>query len=152
LDTGREICCCLGHLDHVTALVYSPDGKTIASGSLDATIRLWNSETGKQIRQIKVVTGLDLNGFVSGGVHSLAFSSDGIMLASGCHDSSIRIWNARSGELITQCKGHEREIFALFVFPDSRSIASCSRDRTIRLWDTRTGRQFHQIDCPFADG
>jgi WD40 repeat protein len=80
-----------GHTATVAAAVFSPDGKTLASGSRDKTIRLWNVEAGQEIRP--------LAGH-SGWVWSVAFSLDGKSVVSGSYDKTIKIWDAETGRLI----------------------------------------------------
>nr|NCR81091.1 WD40 repeat domain-containing protein [Microcystis aeruginosa K13-10] len=73
-----------GHDDLVTSVNFSPDGKTLVSGSWDKTIKLWNVETGQEIRTLK---GHD------SAVYSVNFSPDGKTLVSGSWDNTIKLWN-----------------------------------------------------------
>jgi WD40 repeat protein len=83
--TGSSGKPCLGHEEAIKSVVFSPDGKRLASGSLDSTVRVWDVETGKQL-------GLPLQGH-TGGVCSVAFSPDGKWIVSGSSDCTIRIWD-----------------------------------------------------------
>ena len=74
-----------GHISPVTSVVFSPGGNTIASGSDDRSVRIWDAATGRQLRK------LDGHG---GWVRSVAFSPDGTTIASGSDDRSVRIWDA----------------------------------------------------------
>jgi WD40 repeat protein len=67
---------------------FSNDGKTLATGSWDSTIKLWNVETGKEIRT--------LSGH-NGSVYTVSFSPDGKTLATGSHDKTIKLWNGEYG-------------------------------------------------------
>ena len=80
---GKKIVELLGHLKDISALVFNPDGKTLISGSCDATIKIWNIEKGVQIRELK--------GHLSD-IRSLALRPDGKTLISGGADSKIKIW------------------------------------------------------------
>ena len=79
----------LGHSGTVRSVSFSPDGKLLASGSHDKTVKLWDVATGREIRT--------LEGH-SGGVISVSFSPDGKLLASGSEDGTTRLWNAQTGK------------------------------------------------------
>lgn len=124
-------------LNSVLTLAYSPDGKTIASGSAD-TIRLWNSDTGKLIKTFEGH---------SASAHSLSYSPDGKTIASGgSTDASIRLWNADTGKLLKTLEGHSNSIYIIAYSPDGKTIASGSRDATIRLWSADTGKLLKTLD------
>ena len=86
-----------GHTSSVYSVAFSSDGKTVASGSKDKTIKIWDSSTGKLIRTL---TGH------SQPVNSVAFSSDGKTVASGSDDKTIKIWDSSTGKLIRTLTGH----------------------------------------------
>src|SRR5436853_191312 len=73
-----------GHTTMVSSVAYSPDGKTLASGSGDKTIKLWDVATGKEQATLK---GHTLR------VNSVAYSTDGKTLASGSTDQTIKLWD-----------------------------------------------------------
>ena len=118
-----------GHTNYVSSVAFSPDGKTLASGSSDNTIILWDVATGGYL---KTLSGHSEN------VLSVAFSQDGKILASGSSDNTIRLWDAVTGQHQKILTGHTDSVFSVAFSPDSKILASGSLDNTIRLWDVAT--------------
>ncbi|AVH72605.1 nSTAND1 domain-containing NTPase [Nostoc sp. 'Lobaria pulmonaria (5183) cyanobiont'] len=120
-----------GHSSSVWGVVFSPDGKTLASGSDDNTIKLWDVSTGKAI---KTLTGH------SSMVISVVFSPDGKTLASGSDDNTIKLWDVSTGKAIKTLTGHSSMVISVVFSPDGKTLASGSDDNTIKLWDVSTGK------------
>ncbi len=117
----------------IHSVALSPDEKTIASGSEDNTICLWDMFTGKQE---KILIGHTHR------VYSVAFSPDGKTLASGSDDNTVRLWRVDTGETQTILAGHTHEfegVKSVAFSPDGKTLASGGGDNIIHLWDIDTG-------------
>lgn len=113
-----------GHTDKIKALAFTPNGKMIASGSDDETIRLWDTSTGTQMLS-----------FTSGKTNALAFSMDGKILASINNSVSIQLWDVGTGTQLASFKGQNDSATVLAFSTDSKILASGNRDGTVQLWD-----------------
>jgi WD40 repeat protein len=113
----------------LSALVFSPDGKTIALGKADG-IGFWDVATGVLRRTFKGAAG-----------SGIVFSPDEKLLASWNADYTIRVWNLASGWELHPSEGHSQAISAIIFSPDSKTIASASADHTIMLWDAVSGQR-----------
>ena len=117
-----------GHTNWVWSVTFSPDGKRVASGSADKTIRIWDAKTGD-------VVGVPFEGHADS-VYSIAFSPDSQRLASGSRDNTICVWNVDNGQAIADpFKGHADTVFSVAFSPDGKWVASGSGDKTVRIWD-----------------
>ncbi|MBE9008546.1 trypsin-like peptidase domain-containing protein [Fortiea sp. LEGE XX443] len=125
LPTRLEILTPKGHSGSVLSVAFSPDGRTLASGSSDKTIKIWNIATGREIRTLNGHSEL---------VNSVAFSPDSKTLASGSYDKTIKIWNVATEQEITTLKGHSGSVNSVAFSPDGKTLASGSDDATIKIW------------------
>jgi len=82
----------------------------------------------------------------SDSVCSVAFSPDGSRIVSGSGDTTIRIWDARSGKEVQKLEGHSSWVCSVAFSPDGSRIVSGSRDATIRIWDTRWGKEVQKLE------
>ncbi|MCU1267896.1 MAG: hypothetical protein JWM21_4214 [Acidobacteria bacterium] len=128
----KELRSFIGQFDVVVALAFSPDGKMLASGSMEQTVKIWNPDTGEELRTF---TGH------SSTVSSIAFSSDGKTLASGSLDTTIKLWDLESGKELRTLTGHSADVVSVVFSPDRRFLASGSNDGKAKLWDVATGKE-----------
>jgi WD40 repeat protein/energy-coupling factor transporter ATP-binding protein EcfA2 len=110
-------------------VVFSRDGRTLASAGADGMVRLWDVRARRQL-------GKPLEGHTST-VTGVAFSPDGRTLASAGEDGVVRLWDPRSHRQLGKLTGHTRPVFGVAFSPDGRTLASAGYDRTLRLWDPR---------------
>ncbi|WP_088893816.1 serine/threonine-protein kinase [Leptolyngbya ohadii] len=134
--SSRALHILTGHASWVTCVAISPNAQTIASSSLDDTVRLWNATTGEAVSILKGH---------SRGVNTIAISPDGKTLISGSDDYTLKIWNVNSGALLGTLTGHSRDVNAVAVSPDSKLFVSGGEDRTIRIWSLTTGAMMRSL-------
>ncbi len=125
-----------GHSGSVNSVVFSPDGATLASGSQDRTVKLWDVASREEITT--------LEGH-SGSVNSVVFSPDGATLASGSQDRTVKLWDVASREEITTLEGHSGSVNSVVFSPDGATLASGSQDRTVKLWDVASREEIAAV-------
>jgi WD40 repeat protein len=133
----------LRHGHTVSALAFFRDGKTLASAAHDHTVRLWDVQTGKQVRAF----GADrarANVYSSARwVNCLALSSDGKSVASG-DTRHVTIWDATTGKLLHRFQA-PGGVVSLSFSPDGKSLASAGHTPIVHVWDPDTGRPRYQF-------
>jgi WD40 repeat protein len=112
------------HENSILSVAFSPDGKSILTGSQDSTARLWDLQ-GNLVRLFKGHEGI---------ISSIAFSPDGETILTGSTDKTARIWDLQ-GNLLQKFIGHRGIIFCVAFSPDGKTILTGSTDKTALLWN-----------------
>ncbi|KAF8293625.1 WD40 repeat-like protein [Clavulina sp. PMI_390] len=131
LETYHAILCLAGHTGAINTLESSPDSRLIVSGSSDATVRVWETDTWEY--SILEIIGSRKSNY---DVTSVIVSTDGQWLAAGSFDGVIRIWDLATKTLIERLRGHQEPILAMsFNFDGSKLISSSCDDGNFKYWN-----------------
>jgi RNA polymerase sigma factor (sigma-70 family) len=136
---------------HVNSAALSPDGKTLASQSSKKTIGLWDTSTGKKLR--------DLQAPVDQSLLALVFSADGRTLAASNGDNTVRLWEVATGKETCKIDTSDAPRYCLAFSPDGRTLALGShvgfirtRPASVRLWDVVGDKELANFELPASAG
>jgi WD40 repeat protein len=118
----------------VESLAFTPDGRALATGGADGSMRLWDLATGRPRFAVRAHAR---------SVSALAFSDDGRMLVSASDaDRVARLWDAATGRELGALRGHTAPVQVVVFAPGGRVVATAGADQTVRLWDVSSGREW----------
>ena len=120
-----------GHRDTITSFAFHPTANRILSGSKDKTIRVWDLDTGKQIKRLDLPTE----------VKGVAYHPYGQKALAVLEDNIIQLWDLETGTLIRPYRGHWAAVNWASFSPDGKYFLSVGDDSTQRIWDVESGQQ-----------
>jgi len=120
------------HKKPINSIVFNQDGSIVAAGSADGSVKLWETNTGKQIKAIIKHPHPVL---------SMSFNPNGNLLAVGLESGAIALWDINYKERIKTINGHKGKIYSLRFNKDGSILASGSEDKTVKLWDMKSGNE-----------
>ena len=126
-----------GHTDIVYSMVWSKDGKLLATGSHDKTARLWNATTGKEMQILKEQ---------SDAVTRVCFAPDGNSVYTASLDKNLRRFGVADGKLIRAFNGHNEAVYALALSPDGKGLISSGVEPRLRWWNPEDGNTTRYSD------
>ncbi|CAH1230770.1 PAFAH1B1 [Branchiostoma lanceolatum] len=119
-----------GHRSPITRVLFHPVYSVMVSASEDATIKIWDYETGDFERTLKGHTDA---------VQDVSFDHTGKLLASCSADMTIKLWDFQTFENIKTMHGHDHNVSSVHFMPNGDFLISASRDKTIKMWELATG-------------
>ena len=136
-QSGEYQSAILEHKSSVTALAITPDGRTLVSGGLDG-MKVWNLAT---LPQSPYYTLADIGNVTN----AIAVNPNGFLVANGDSDGTVKFWNIRTGNYISQFKPHDKMISGLVFTPDGQTLITASHDHTIKIWDLQSGQLLNTL-------
>jgi len=132
-NNGELIRSLEGHTDLVYSVSFSAQGDRLLSASWDLTARVWDLATGQSF---------PMDGHAAA-AWAVDFSPDGnlVAVAGSVADSAIKVYDARTGELIHRLKGHATRVGCIAFHPSGRRLVSCSTDQMVRVWELDQGKE-----------
>ncbi len=120
----------------VWGLSFHPGGKQLASASSDRTVKLWDLETGQELRTFREHGARVL---------SVAYSPDGARIASADSAGTILLWDPATGQVLRRFQGEGSGVLSMAFHPDGRRLAAPASGSAIAIWDTTDGKELQRL-------
>jgi WD40 repeat protein len=158
LPSGKPHGICASQAGQSRCQAFSADGRTLAVGSFDHVfaVELWDpitttrtgrlTDPGSAAARGRSMSAVQPVGEANFSVAAVAFFPDDAVLAAGCSDGRVRLWDVASGRLRLTLSGHVGCISRLAFTPDGRILTSLGEDNVLNLWDLATGQQLFKLD------
>lgn len=125
-----------GHAGSVTDVVFSPEGRRLATAGADGTAKIWDAVSGKELLSLSGHTNVVLG---------VAFSPDGAYIATASWDKTAKLWDATSGQELLTFSGHNGRVRGAAFSPDGRRLATASDDNTAKIWNITSGHELFTL-------
>jgi WD40 repeat protein len=126
----------LGPSDLVDNIIFSPDGKLVAIGSLTGAVLITDAASGREIRSWTAHTD---------SINAMAFSRDNRWLLTASGDGTAKMWDVRTGGEVHRFEGHSAAVSGVAFSPDDRRVITGSFDDSVRIWGAETGRELRRL-------
>ena len=140
LKDGKRTVMKDGHKTWVRAMAFSKDGNFVVSSGCEGGLTWW--ETAAE--ELKPVRTIEAH---KGWIRSMAVSPDGTLVASAGNDTVVRIWSIADGKLVSEFKGHTRDVYSVAFHPEGQVLLSGDILGVIRQWEVATGKEMRTFDA-----
>jgi WD40 repeat protein len=130
--TGKRLRVYQGHIQAITSADFSPDGKKLATASMDKTIRIWDTDSSEEIA--KITNGEKM-------IFGVAFAPDSNRLVFGDQENTVHIWDLAAAKELHKLSGHRGPVPSVAFSPDGKTVSAAGQDGSIRIWDAETGKE-----------
>ena len=140
-----------GHTGAVGSVVFNYDSKICASSSSDNTVRLWDAKTAEETNIFRCTGHRGIIKVAFGSLpieRSVGMMTTTPILAGGCSDGTVRLWDVAAGVEMSPLEGHRRAVTSIALnrsYDDEYILASGSEDKTVQLWNLETGERLHRL-------
>jgi RNA polymerase sigma factor (sigma-70 family) len=140
--TGREVRQLGAPSLGVYGVAFSPDGKLLAGGCRDASVRLWDVSSGKEVRAMNAHAGeVPAKAWIT----CVAFSPDGTQVAEAARSGTVTLWETATGKEIRHFEAHAGVAWSVAFSPDGQRLVTGGQDRVVGLWDAATGSELFKM-------